>query len=192
MGGCFFQWKGTHSCHSIKIVVKPKLNNDIGGSSSLCSVVNWVVNASILQTGKSNKGLLANIWQSHITTMNVCQTNRVHSLKSIERKKERDSWLDLQSGGYQLANIPGSAYASLVVHMFQIRSRNLALLAQLRRTGISIYLSWSLLSHVSWAGHIFHISGTYLDSGRPHNSAPKHIYQPSNVHLECSSKIFCS
>ena len=173
-------------------MVKPKLSNDPGGSSSLCSVVNWVVNASILQTGKSNKGLLANIWQSHITTMNVCQTNRVHSLKSIERKKERDSWLDLQSGGYQLANIPGSAYASLVVHMFQIRSRNLALLAQLRRTGISIYLSWSLLSHVSWAGHIFHISGTYLDSGRPHNSAPKHIYQPSNVHLECSSKIFCS
>ena len=88
VGGCFFQWKGTHSCHSIKIVVKPKLNNDLGGSSSLCSVVNWVVNASILQTGKSNKGLLANIWQSHITTMNVCQTNRVHSLKSIERKKE--------------------------------------------------------------------------------------------------------
>ena len=123
--------------------------------------------------------------------MNVCQTNRVHSLKSIERMKERDSWLDLQSGGYQLANIPGCAYASLVVHMFQIRSRNLALLAQLRRTGISIYLSWSLLSHVSWAGHIFHISGTYLDSGRPHNSAPKHIYQPSNVHLECSSKNLC-
>ena len=108
------------------------------------------------------------------------------------QKKERNSWLDLQSGGYQLANIPGCAYASLVVHMFQIRSRNLALLAQLRRTGISIYLSWSLLSHVSWAGHIFHISGTYLDSGRPHNSAPKHIYQPSNVHLECSSKNFCS
>ena len=119
-------------------------------------------------------------------------SDELGTLFEIKRKKERDSWLDLQSGGYQLANIPGSAYASLVVHMFQIRSRNLALLAQLRRTGISIYLSWSLLSHVSWAGHIFHISGTYLDSGRPHNSAPKHIYQPSNVHLECSSKIFCS
>ena len=190
-GGLFLSMKRDSFMSLDQNCGKTKLRHDPGGSSSLCSVVNWVVNASILQTGKSNKGLLANIWQSHITTVNVCQTNRAHSLKSKERKKERDSWLDLQSGGYQLANIPGCAYASLVVHMFQIRSRNLALLAQLRRTGISIYLSWSLLSHVSWAGHIFHISGTYLDSGRPHNSAPKHIYQPSNVHLECSSKNFC-
>ena len=48
-------------------------------------------------------------------------------------------------------------------------------------SGISIYLSSR--SHASWAQNIFHISGTYLDSGGAHNSAPKHIYHFCNVHL---------